>query len=53
MEIVFFYIMPSNRGLSVPIQTMCTSNSSLSLRNFCPCALVWSGLLPCLLWGHG
>ena len=31
---VFFYIMPSKRGLSVPLQTVCTSNSSLSLRDF-------------------
>jgi hypothetical protein len=31
---VFFYIMPSNRRLSVPLQTVCTSTSSLSAKNF-------------------
>ena len=31
---VFFYIMPSNRDLSMPLQTVCTSNSALFFRVF-------------------
>jgi len=34
MEISFFTSCPLIRGLSVPLQSMCTGNSSLSLRNF-------------------
>jgi hypothetical protein len=33
MEMSFFTSYPLTGGLSVPLQTMCTSNSSLSLRN--------------------
>ena len=34
MEMSFFTSCPLTGGISVPLQTMCTSNSSLSLRDF-------------------
>jgi hypothetical protein len=34
MGMSFFTSCPLTWGLSVPLQTMCTSNSSLSLRDF-------------------
>jgi len=34
MEMSFFTSCPLTGGLSVPLQTVCTSNSSLSLRDF-------------------
>jgi len=34
MEMSFFTSCPLIGGFSVPLQTVCTSNSSLSLRNF-------------------
>jgi hypothetical protein len=34
MEMSFFTSCPLTGGISVPLQTMCTSNSSLSSRNF-------------------
>jgi len=34
MGMSFFTSCPLTGGLSVPLQTVCTSNSSLSLRNF-------------------